>query len=207
MIFTCWRGNNYIVVYVRLDRNMLVLCPYHDHTVFIMCYPPSHLTPSTIVLSAHRFNLLLMVCCDNVSGSECMEGTGHLEADWITPCPWKLHGVGFHFLLLIADLFYKVQWWVGIKRSKVHCIALYVLQKLHACNGTKQAFVHQVICLWFKVSWKGLLGFHYDIRTCNIKLLVFLKIKSGGRRSPAVACWASDHWVASSNPLWGKFCH
>ena len=29
----------------------------------------------------------------------------------------------------------------------------------------------------------------------------------GGRRSPAVACWASDHWVASSNPLRGKFCH
>ena len=23
----------------------------------------------------------------------------------------------------------------------------------------------------------------------------------GGRRSPAVACWASDRWVASSNPL------
>ena len=30
---------------------------------------------------------------------------------------------------------------------------------------------------------------------------------SGGRRSPAVACWASDDWVASSNPLRGKFCH
>ena len=30
---------------------------------------------------------------------------------------------------------------------------------------------------------------------------------SGGRRSPAVACWASDHWVASSNPLRGKFRH
>ena len=29
----------------------------------------------------------------------------------------------------------------------------------------------------------------------------------GGRRSPAVACWASDHWVASSNPLMGKFRH
>ena len=27
----------------------------------------------------------------------------------------------------------------------------------------------------------------------------------GGSRSPAVACWASDHWVASSNPLRGKF--
>ena len=29
----------------------------------------------------------------------------------------------------------------------------------------------------------------------------------GGRRSPAVVCWASDHWVASSNPLRGKFRH
>ena len=29
----------------------------------------------------------------------------------------------------------------------------------------------------------------------------------GGRRSPAVACWGSDHWVASSNPLRGKFRH
>ena len=27
----------------------------------------------------------------------------------------------------------------------------------------------------------------------------------GGRRSPAVVCWASDHWVASSNPHRGKF--
>ena len=30
---------------------------------------------------------------------------------------------------------------------------------------------------------------------------------SGGRRSPAVACWANDHWVASLNPLRGKFRH
>ena len=28
---------------------------------------------------------------------------------------------------------------------------------------------------------------------------------SGGRRSPVVACWASDHWVAGSNPLRGSF--
>ena len=28
---------------------------------------------------------------------------------------------------------------------------------------------------------------------------------SGGRLSPAVACWASDHWVASSNPLRASF--
>ena len=37
-------------------------------------------------------------------------------------------------------------------------------------------------------------------------LPVFSKIL-GGRRSPAIACWASDHWVASSNPLRGKFRH
>ena len=30
---------------------------------------------------------------------------------------------------------------------------------------------------------------------------------TGGRRSPAIACWASNHWVASSNPLRCKFCH
>ena len=26
----------------------------------------------------------------------------------------------------------------------------------------------------------------------------------GGHRSPAVACWASDHWVASVEPTQGK---
>ena len=35
----------------------------------------------------------------------------------------------------------------------------------------------------------------------------FQPYRGGGRRSPAVACWASDHWVASSNPLRGKFRH
>ena len=35
----------------------------------------------------------------------------------------------------------------------------------------------------------------------------FQYFQEGGRRSPAVACWASDHWVASSNPLRGKFRH
>ena len=34
-----------------------------------------------------------------------------------------------------------------------------------------------------------------------------LRHSLGGRRSPAVACWASDHLVASSNPLRGKFRH
>ena len=31
--------------------------------------------------------------------------------------------------------------------------------------------------------------------------------RGGGRRSPAVACWAPDHWVAGSNPLRGMFRH
>ena len=33
------------------------------------------------------------------------------------------------------------------------------------------------------------------------------EVLPGGRRSPAVACWASDHWVASSNPLGASFRH
>ena len=40
----------------------------------------------------------------------------------------------------------------------------------------------------------------------NITTSLFCE-PGGGRRSPAVACWASDHWVASSNPLRGKFRH
>ena len=40
----------------------------------------------------------------------------------------------------------------------------------------------------------------------GIYISVFF-VTIGGRRSPAVACWASDHWVASSNPLRGKFRH
>ena len=38
-------------------------------------------------------------------------------------------------------------------------------------------------------------------------LTIYSMFFKGGRRSPAVACWASDHWVASSNPLGGKFRH
>ena len=38
-------------------------------------------------------------------------------------------------------------------------------------------------------------------------ILVYDRTNAGGRRSPAVACWSSDHWVASSNPLRGKFRH
>ena len=36
---------------------------------------------------------------------------------------------------------------------------------------------------------------------------VNLVLHVGGRGSPVVASWASDHWVASSNPLRGKFRH
>ena len=47
-------------------------------------------------------------------------------------------------------------------------------------------------------------------RLCIVCMFIsnyFPIINKGGRRSPAVACWASDHWVASSNPLRGKFRH
>ena len=41
----------------------------------------------------------------------------------------------------------------------------------------------------------------------KIKDEILIHEIAGGCRSPAVACWASDHWVASSNPLRGKFRH
>ena len=46
-------------------------------------------------------------------------------------------------------------------------------------------------------------GYHMDMMFDTILITILV----GGRRSPAVACWASDHWVASSNPLRGKFRH
>ena len=45
------------------------------------------------------------------------------------------------------------------------------------------------------------------IRIFILFLYLFWNKNVGGRRSPAVACWASDQWVASSNPLRGKFRH
>ena len=32
----------------------------------------------------------------------------------------------------------------------------------------------------------------------------FSNLPIGGRRSPAVACWASDHWVAMFEPTQGQ---
>ena len=45
----------------------------------------------------------------------------------------------------------------------------------------------------------------YPIYNINSQYNTYIFL--GGRRSPAVACWASDHWVAGSNPLRGKFRH
>ena len=55
-------------------------------------------------------------------------------------------------------------------------------------------------------------GHSIDVRALiHVRYLLYFAVilftSMGGRRSPAVACWASDHWVASSNPLRGKFRH
>ena len=69
------------------------------------------------------------------------------------------------------------------------------------------------ICNW-TVKLPGLHGFqlrrnwseHFIFVTETFIWIAYvLTWDTGGRRSPAVACWASDHWVASSNPLRGKF--
>ena len=49
---------------------------------------------------------------------------------------------------------------------------------------------------------------HEETGIFNYKSAHFpMRAREGGRRSPAVACWASDHRVASSNPLRGMFRH
>ena len=53
---------------------------------------------------------------------------------------------------------------------------------------------------WCGVNWgipNGHVALNSDLFQCN----------GGGRCSPAEVCWAPDHWVASSNPLGGKFRH
>ena len=50
--------------------------------------------------------------------------------------------------------------------------------------------------------------YQYDILYVNHnQMCVFSFIGKGGRRSPAVGCWASDHWVAGLNLFRGKFRH
>ena len=63
-------------------------------------------------------------------------------------------------------------------------------------------------CHWLTIAvqWE-IIGMLTAPNLCNNLILVPPPHSQsvGGRRSPAVACWASDHWVASSNPLRGKF--
>ena len=61
---------------------------------------------------------------------------------------------------------------------------------------------HRVNRLNHYVVWWFLTVSRLDLTGNNLYCLCL-----GGRRSPAVACWASDHWVASLNPLGGKFRH
>ena len=64
--------------------------------------------------------------------------------------------------------------------------------------------IRQVNGDWWTIS------IHQQNREPGCQLTVWIESNrnhGGGRRSPAVACWASDHWVASSNPLRGKFRH
>ena len=61
------------------------------------------------------------------------------------------------------------------------------------------------------LPWSQASDFEECLHRLQLDLILicvnFSCILGGGRRSPAVACWASDHWVASSNPLSGKFRH
>ena len=77
--------------------------------------------------------------------------------------------------------------------------------------GSITSFVHPRLCGRIYVYWraKSIRDAIYLIisKAAMMYGAITLMTREGGRRSPAVACWASDHWVASSNPLRGKFRH
>ena len=75
---------------------------------------------------------------------------------------------------------------------------VYITQILHGYPITKPPSRNRVyFCPFRKPNLWGKLIVHIWLPICAL----------GGRRSPVVTCWDSDHWVASSNPLRGKFRH
>ena len=72
------------------------------------------------------------------------------------------------------------------------------------------AFDHTNYARWVPVHVKDLVELpvkHPEVYEEFMKGNFVVQRSHGGRRSPVVACWASDHWVASSNLLRGKFRH
>ena len=80
----------------------------------------------------------------------------------------------------------------------IHCMSSFrsCVCRAFMCMSCVHAYVvHSCVCRAFmRMSYIHA----YVVCSCVCR---------GGRRSPAVAFWASDHWVASLNPLRGKFRH
>ena len=47
------------------------------------------------------------------------------------------------------------------------------------------------------------MNINFNVENCTFDIWVSPKRSKSGCSSPVVACWASDHWVANSNPLRG----
>ena len=84
----------------------------------------------------------------------------------------------------------------SIHMSAVDLVVLdcHVVRSVHGCQHITNRVAHHDD-LWFL----------FGVRLGSCGLVLWMLCVQ--RRSPAVACWASDHWVASSNPLRGKFRH
>ena len=132
---------------------------------------------------------------------------------------------------------YMTHWWSQFRLVARHPLSCRksdgwsVICKFMNCNVIRWLVsdmqIHELQCdqmvgQWDANSWIAMRSVSSKLSTL-IYLRAFITIPSlenllniarssvslttGGRRSPAVACWASDHWVASSNPLRGKFRH
>ena len=86
---------------------------------------------------------------------------------------------------------------------------LFVCDKLgEYCTITWQSRqIHRVVNSTIAAEWLAAVEAAASAAHLKTTIKAIIHMDAGGRRSPAVACWVSDHWITISNPLGGKFCH
>ena len=139
-----------------------------------------------------------VICCMRflvLIGADIWLQLGDLCAEWLglSSLPIVCEGMSVFISLLST-----VEKW--IKYQFESSAYLYIRQ--YSMFWLKQQIIFQILMMSNGIvssgnSYLWIREFHFGFPVGTL----------GGRRSPAVACWASDHWVASSNPLRGKFQH
>ena len=139
------------------------------------------------------FVLLISLMC--IANANAYDGFAHF-IHYI----WYIIQLNDWFTLMVH--WYTLQQWVPTYRYAIymyHC-GILIDFKLKKLLWWEKALY---LCISLTALWNTSKINHPCLVFWGVLVLKLL----GGHRSPAVACWASDHWVTSSNPLRDKFCH